>query len=433
MSWVRWCAGLSVFWALGCATNGFARPWTESPSRIEANGCVYTARPVTESVPVTGTLTRERAEQWLTVAAAQRPSQCPVQLTRVRPEWRAAYIPTLSELRATMREVTRVPAERDWDEWPPSDDQHLDWWMLVAALDGAQLRAQLLARLLAQRGFNVHKLFAIGALTLRYDEVHAYDAPLPSIGENRVHLPFVQSTEHRFDSWWGSRGTQFPRTVLYRPAPVVLVRLERDEPGAVECPDHRASRCALRVLDQALYPRPLQRETDDELGVFSVARWLDRMRSVPANGGDRVGVSLEFGRRTQVIPMTLFGVAGPSLVEVADSDDCPMHASDVVLRAWGELRGRHGIGWRAESRRVLAVYDSPLSVIAGSLPLWRAVIVEGVDEPLWVPPRMLSDFVSASRTGARVRISNGERGWWAQPARRGGACEVSAMTSGWLG
>ncbi|MBL8680841.1 MAG: hypothetical protein JNK05_16800 [Myxococcales bacterium] len=431
----------SALLALSSCAPSWHRPWTQSITRADVGPCAYTVRPIA-TTPVTGALSDRVAREWLSVSARRTASRCPVQLARVQPEWtQEALIPSLDELRAFVRARTTARV-RDYDDEPYSSDTLFDWQQLLATLDGAQLRAHFVARALARSGINVHKLFAIGPLVLRRGENTHYHAPSPSwSNEDTFRLLYRwqgTSLDDGVQPWldleFERPGPPIPRMVVYRPAPVVVVRALASNADTFACPDASERRCELRVIDPALRPTILDRRTDEEFGLLTVSQWLHRMR--PTNDGPDMGVSLELARRTQMLPASLHGRGGPSIVELAD--DHPCEISPDTLRAHHLIEGVRRPGFMTfRQRRVFSAHRIRFQTFPGTPEQdGGIVVVEGVDEPFLVRASAIESFEHAARDGRRIAVNNGERGMEAFSERNASssrlACDLSSVAASWM-
>jgi hypothetical protein len=419
--------------ALSSCAPGWQRPWTHSITRTEVRQCSYSVGPM-QTTPIVGALSEATAREWLAVSARDVSQRCPVQLARVQPDWsQQGTIPSLDALRTFVRArtTTRVGAA---DDEPLSSDTLFDWQQLFATLDGAQLRAHLVARALARNGINVHKLFAMGPLVLRQGEHRYYPAPFPSWSDaQRFSLPFRWTSE-RPSLAEPLPGLPMPRMVLYRPAPVVVVRVTEASTNSFACPDASDRRCELRVIDPALRPTILDRRTDEALGLLTVAQWLFRMR--PTDEGPEMGVSLELARRTQVLPATLHGRGGPFIVELGDDHPCPISANVLRDHLWIEGVRRPGL-MDFLQRRVFSVHRVRFRQYPSDPEKeWGLVVVEGVDEPIVVRARDLEPFERAAHDGTRVDVQNRESGMRAlpphDPSRAQLACDLSSVAAIWM-
>ena len=147
-----------------------------------------------------------------------------------------------------------------------------------------------------------------------------------------------------------------------------MVSLPGDEPGAFWCPK-QPGRCALRVIDPALRPERSTGETDDQLGLLTVPRWLASLAPTPtAPVAD--GISLELSPWAQYLPQTLDptpGRAAPQRV-LGAPDAC---APETLL---GAMAANTSVARVVARRRVFAIQDHDART--------RDVTVEGVPEPL---------------------------------------------------
>lgn len=394
-------ATLAVMLSSACAP-AWQRSWTHSPTRTEVGQCSYSAGRIA-TTPVIGTVSEDTAREWLTSSARGASLSCPVQLARVQPEWSGqGAIPSLDELRSFVRARTTARVrESDGDPYP--SDTLFDWRQLLATLDGAQLRAHFVARALARSGINVHKLFAVGPLVLRRGEDTGYTTPSPNwANEDTFKLPYFWNG---FDGdiprppylEFSGRGLSMPRMVVYRPAPVVVVRVSEASAERFACPDGGERRCELRVIDPALRPTILDRRTDEQLGLLTIAQWLYRMRATP--DGPSTGVSLELARRTQVLPSVLHGRGGASIVELADGDPCEI--SSDTLRAHHWIEGVRRPGFMVfRQRQVFSAHRLRFRPHSnGPEQDGGVVVVEGVDEPIVVRAADFDRFERAAREG----------------------------------
>jgi hypothetical protein len=222
--------------------------------------------------------------------------------------------------------------------------------------------------------------------------------------------------------------------VVYRPAPVVVVRASTPGAETFACPDASERRCELRVIDAALRPTILNRRTDEELGLLTVSQWLVRMR--PTHDGPEMGVSLELARRTQMLPAALHGRGGPSIVELADDDPCEISAGSLRAHHWVDAGRRLGL-MVFRQRRVLSAHR----IRFRRYPDWpqqtgAIVVVEGIDEPIVVSAVNIESFERAARDGTRVNVHYGEHGMDASPVPNGSsqrlACDLSSVAAYWL-
>lgn len=324
-----------------------------------SNECTFTVREATGENPRLSSINADRVRRWLADSASDPTAPCAPLLARVSPEFAEGEgIPSEDEVRAFVRELVRS-----------SGSESLNWDIRH---DGDQIRAHIITAALARRGWNAHKLFAIGNLAPR-----------------DVDQRFVRRGGMLSD---GS-ATSDPRDArrwIYHPAAVVLMRIDGREAASFACPDNSELRCTLRVIDPSVRASRSSATTDDAMGLLPLRDWLRAIR--PLESDSARGVALEFARRAQFLPRALRGVGDPVELVVTDGEQCPVAADALVARRTTLRASRHGdptAGYRA----VFSVRES-------------SVEIEGIDEPLTVrDAAMLRDLEAARARGALVSVT----------------------------
>jgi hypothetical protein len=336
-------------------------PPVAPPSRSgDEARCAYTAFTVDDPNARLSAVSVTVARAWLADAASGLDAPCPVRIARVSPEFSEGEgIPTLEEARGALRALV-APGVLPWE----------------LSQDGSQQVAHAIARSLASRGFNAHKLFAIGRLNPR------------DVDERFLRRGGLFSDR---------RTTSDPSEAQrwsYHPAAVIVVRVDGREGQSFPCADDRARRCAWRVLDPAIRLGRAAATTDDALGLLTVSRWLRALR--PADEGSSVGISLELARRGQVLPRSVHASAFDPVV-VSDGDGCALDPDGVRERAATRRAGRGSV--------VTASYRAIVSIEADAGP-GGSLQLEGIDVPITVPDRVTLDRLRFARdASALVTVS----------------------------
>lgn len=327
--------------------------------------CQYTVRESRASSERLTAIRADLVQQWLTQSFADRSAPCATQLARLAPEFaEGEAIPNEEALRAAVRELARASG-RDSLVW---EMQH----------DGNQLRAHVIADAIARRGWNAHKLFAIGNLVGRdIDGRYFRRGGMLSDGT---------TTSDANDA----------RRWTYHPAVVVLLRIDGRESASFACPDDREQRCAFRVIDPTLRTGRASATTDDAMGLFSVRDWLRALRPLDAQ---RVrGVSIELARRAQMTPASMGPNLEASELFITESEQCPVGLEALSARRSALRASRHG--------DATAGYRQLFALRAASAGQPAEIEIEGVDEPLFVrDPAVLAALEQARSRNALVSVT----------------------------
>ncbi len=328
--------------------------------------CEYSVREMGPENERVSTVPAERVRRWLVDSAATPNERCAAQIARVVPEFaEGETIPPLESVRELLRAVVRDASGPDALAW---DIQH----------DGHHLRAHALAAALSRRGWNAHKLFALGALAPRdVDQRYFRRGGMLSDGST--------TSDARAARRW-----------IYHAAATVVVRVDGREGQSFPCPDEREQRCAFRVLDPSLRAGRATGTTDDAIGLLTVSEWARALR--PVDGPAPEGVSLELARRSQVLPRALHGAGTFAELVVTDAEQCPIGAEALASRRALLRTTRHGDA-SANFRSVLAVRPG-----ASGQP--ASLEIEGIDEALSVSnAEWVAELQRAQSSGALVTVT----------------------------
>lgn len=309
----------------------------------------------------------EQVRRWLSDSAATDNDPCAPQLARLVVEFAdGEAIPSESDVRSALRDVVRAP-----NNGPDS----LSWEIQH---DGHQIRAHILATQLARRGWNVHKLFVLGELAPR-----------------DVDQRYLRRGGMLFDG----QTTADPREArrwTWHVAPVVLVRVDGREGQSFSCPDDREQRCAFRVLDPSIRAGRASATTDDAMGLFLVRDWLRALR--PQESDARRGLSLELGRRLQVLPRSIHRDPSARELIVTESEQCPLGADALSQRRASLRASLHGDA-NAQYRAIIALRPASDGAPA-------TVELEGINELLAVrDAALVANLDRARSSGALVSVT----------------------------
>lgn len=350
-----WCCDTTIrLGNMGSNSSGSSRTGSE-----RALECTFTVREWTDAHPRLSWIDADRVRRWLMDAANDPSAPCAPLLARVSPEFSEGEgIPSEAEVRAFVRELVQSTGAESL-AW---DIRH----------DGDQIRAHIIAASLARRGWNVHKLFAIGNLVPR-----------------DVDQRFFRRGGMRSDDDTTS-DPHAARRLIYHPAAVIVMRIDGRQTTSFACPDDSERRCTLRVIDPSLRSSRSSATTDDAMGLLTVRDWLRALR--PLDSDANRGIALEFARRAQFLPRVLRGVGEPVELVVTDADQCAVSQDALLARRAILLANRHGAP-TASYRTVLAMRES-------------TVAIEGIDEPLMVRDATLARELDAARArGALVSVT----------------------------
>ncbi|MDP3274277.1 MAG: hypothetical protein Q8Q09_03725 [Deltaproteobacteria bacterium] len=336
--------------------------------------CRYEGRAVAAEPDRLSRISGEQIAGWMRDALRQDSAQCASQVVRVRPELDAGDgFPTLERVRAWLRALL----ERQGRASAVVFD---------LGLDAETIRPWYLARELAREGYNAHMLFAVGALAPR-----DLDGRYLSEG-GVVHEGFT--TDVRRARRWSWHG-----------APMVIVRVDGREGLSFPCPDDSSARCALRVLDPVLRSDRLRGTTDDAIGLLSLMDWVRALR--PAEPAQ--GLSLELGRRGQILPRTLSGAETLSELVLTDADQCNLDPTTLNERVALLQRASHR-PWRASYRRIFAVQSDrngatvALEGLNQSLHTTDASTVATLERALAAGQSVSADFDPRTREVTQVTV-----------------------------
>ncbi len=327
--------------------------------------CRYTVRELAGENERLSSIDADRVRRWLTDSSSDTSAPCATQLARIAPEFsEGESIPSEDDVRAMVRTLVRGTGS-DAITW---DVQH----------DGHQIRAHIIAADLARRGWNAHKLFALGNLAPRdADQRFLRRGGMLSDGS-------------------GTSDAREARRWLYHPAAVVLARVDGRESASFACPDNREQRCSFRVIDPSLRASRATATTDDAIGLFNLRDWLRALRPLESDAAR--GVSLEFARRAQFLPRATATTSPSVELVVTEAEQCPVGVDALASRRATLRASRHGdptAGYRA----VFAVRNS-----AGENP--AQLELEGIDEPLFVRDAAMARELEGARSrGALVSVT----------------------------
>jgi hypothetical protein len=375
-------------------TQTAASAGSSDPSRA----CEYTVREFAGENQRLSSIDADRVRRWLTDSSSDTSAPCATQLARIAPEFsEGEVIPSEDDVRAMIRTLVRATGS-DALTW---DVQH----------DGHQIRAHIIAADLARRGWNAHKLFALGNLAPRdADQRFLRRGGMLSDGS-------------------GTSGTSDPREArrwLYHPAAVVLTRVDGRESASFACPDDREQRCSFRVIDPSLRASRATATTDDAIGLFSLRDWLRALRPIESDATR--GVSLEFARRAQFLPRVTVATSPSVELVVTEAEQCPVGADALASRRATLRASRHGDP-TAGYRTVFAVRSS-----VGENP--GQVEIEGIDEPLFVRDAAMARELEGARSrGALVSVTYADadgvvRGVRVEEGTAPSVCLRAAVTMG---
>lgn len=324
-----------------------------------APSCEFTVREFAGENPRLSSINADRVRRWLADSASDPSAPCAPLLARVSPEFgEGEGIPSEDEVRAFVRDLVRS-----------SGAESLSW---DVRHDGDQIRAHIITASLARRGWNAHKLFAVGNLAPRDVDQRFF---------RRGGM--LSDTDATSDP-------RAARRLIYHPAAVVLMRIDGREAASFACPDNSELRCTLRVIDPSVRASRSSATTDDAMGLLTLRDWLRALR--PLESDATRGVALEFARRAQFLPRVLRGVGEPVELVVTEAEQCPVGQDALVSRRTALRASRHGdptAGYRA----VFAIRES-------------SVEIEGVDEPLTVRDATIARDLEAARArGSLVSVT----------------------------
>jgi hypothetical protein len=321
--------------------------------------CTFTVREFAGENPRLSSIDADRVRRWIVDSASDPSAPCAPLLARVSPEFgEGEGIPSEDEVRAFVRDLVRS-----------SGAESLSW---DVRHDGDQIRAHIITASLARRGWNAHKLFAVGSLAPR-----------------DVDQRFFRRAGMLSDSD-ATSDPRAARRLIYHPAAVVLMRIDGREAASFACPDNGQLRCALRVIDPSLRASRSSATTDDAMGLLTLRDWLRALR--PLESDATRGVALEFARRAQFLPRVLRGVGEPVELVVTEAEQCPVDQDALASRRTALRASRHGVP-TAGYRAVFAIRGS-------------TVEIEGVDEPLTVRDATIARDLEAARArGALVSVT----------------------------